>query len=107
MTESLKLIGFLARAIMAGLAIAFVVIYLWPSLANRLDQPVAPATIPAAPFSYAEAVNRAAPAVVSIYTKSLQPQSMDPDPAARTGYQHKPLGWTLRASKDRRFRPGD
>jgi serine peptidase DegS len=49
---------------------------------------VAPVTIPAAPFSYAEAVNRAAPAVVSIYTKSLQPQSMDPDPAARTGFRY-------------------
>jgi serine peptidase DegS len=85
MKKSLKFIGFLVRAIMAGLAIAFVVIYLWPSLANRLKQPVAPVTTPVAPFSYAEAVNRAAPAVVSIYTQSLQPQSMETDPAARTG----------------------
>jgi serine peptidase DegS len=80
MTKSLKLIGFLARATMAGLAIAFLVIYLWPSLADRLNRPVAPVTTPAAPVSYAEAVNRAAPAVVSIYTQSLQPQSVDPDP---------------------------
>jgi serine peptidase DegS len=87
MTKSLKLIGFLVRAIMVGLAIAFVVIYLWPSLADRLNRPVAPATIPAAPVSYAEAVNRAAPAVVSIYTQSLQPQSMNPNPTARTGYR--------------------
>ncbi len=88
MMKSLKLIGFLVRAIMAGLAIAFVVIYLWPSLADRLERPVEPVATPEAPFSYAEAVNRAAPAVVSIYTKSLQPQSMDPDPARRTGYRY-------------------
>ena len=87
MTKSFKLIGFLVRAIMAGLAIAFVVIYLWPSLAGRLNRPVAPATTAAAPVSYAEAVNRAAPAVVSIYTQSLQPQSINPNSAARTGYR--------------------
>ena len=88
MTKSLQLIGFLVRAIMAGLAIAFVVIYLWPSLADRLKRPVAQATTPAAPVSYAEAVNRAAPAVVSIYTQSLQPPSMNPDPASRTGLRY-------------------
>ena len=88
MTKSMKLIGFLARATMAGLAIAFVVIYLWPSLADRLSRPAAPATTPAAAVSYAEAVNRAAPAVVSIYTRSLQPQSMDPDPEAKEGFRY-------------------
>ena len=88
MTKSLKIIGFLARATMAGLAIAFVIIYLWPSLADRLSRPVAPAITPAAPVSYAEAVNRAAPAVVSIYTRSLQPQSMDPDPEAGKGFRY-------------------
>jgi serine peptidase DegS len=87
MTKNLNLIGFLVRAIMAGLAIAFVVIYLWPSLADRLNPPVTPATTPAAPVSYANAVNRAAPAVVSIYTQSLQSQSKNPNTAARTGYR--------------------
>jgi len=75
MTKSLNLLGFLARATIAGLAIAFVVIYLWPSLINRLNPPMAPVTTPAAPVSYADAVNRAAPAVVSILTLSLQPGS--------------------------------
>ncbi len=88
MTKSLQLIGFLVRAIMAGLAIAFVVIYLWPSLADRLKRPVAPATTPAAPVSYAEAVNRAAPAVVSIYTQSLQPPLKNPNPASRPGLRY-------------------
>ncbi len=87
-TKSLQLIGFLVRAIMAGLAIAFVVIYLWPSLADRLKRPVAPAITPAAPVSYAEAVNRAAPAVVSIYTQSLQPPLKNPNPASRPGLRY-------------------
>jgi len=88
MTKSLKLIRFLIRAIMAGLAIAFVVIYLWPSLANRLNQPVVPPTTPVAPVSYSEAVNRAAPAVVSIYTQSLQTQPMNPTQATSSGQRY-------------------
>jgi serine peptidase DegS len=89
MAKSFNVIGFLVRAIVAGLAIAFVVIYLWPSLADRLNQPQEPAaSLPAAPVSYAEAVNRAAPAVVSIYTQTLQPQSMDTDLTPRTSYRY-------------------
>jgi len=78
---------FLSRAVVTGLAIAFLVVYFWPSLAGRLNgqQPAAPETPPAAPASYADAVNRAAPAVVSIYTRSLLPQSMDPDIQRRLG----------------------
>jgi serine peptidase DegS len=89
MAKSINVIGFLVRAIVAGLAIAFVVIYLWPSLADRLNQPQEPAaSLPAAPVSYAEAVNRAAPAVVSIYTQSLQPQSVEPDPNTPAAYRY-------------------
>ncbi len=88
MSKSLKLIRFLVHAILAGLAIAFVVLYLWPSLAGRLKQPVAPAGTPAAPISYAAAVNRAAPAVVSIYTRSLEQQTLGSDLTARTGRRY-------------------
>ena len=92
MTKFLKFFEFLVHAIVAGLAIAFVVIYLWPSLADRRDQSTAQATnqasAPAAPFSYSKAVNRAAPAVVSIYTQSLEPQSMNPDLKAGTGFRY-------------------
>jgi serine peptidase DegS len=73
--KAINLIGFVLRAAVGGLAIAFVVIYLWPSLASRMDNPMGPDSPPTgasvAPFSYAEAVNRAAPAVVSIYTRTV------------------------------------
>lgn len=73
--KPIKAIGFVLRAVTVGLAIAFIVIYLWPSLAARIGNTPDPvdAFMPdrAAPFSYAEAVNRAAPAVVSIYTRTL------------------------------------
>lgn len=73
--KPIKTIGFVVRAATVGLATAFIVIYLWPSLAARIGNTsdpvaqVAPARV--APFSYAEAVNRAAPAVVSIYTRTM------------------------------------
>jgi S1-C subfamily serine protease len=73
--KPIKAIGFVLRAVTVGLAIAFIVIYLWPSLAARIGNTRDPVTamMPAraAPFSYAEAVNRAAPAVVSIYTRTM------------------------------------
>ena len=55
---------FLSRAVVTGLAIAFLVVYFWPSLAERLngEQEPAPEPGPAATASYADAVNRAAPA---------------------------------------------
>jgi serine peptidase DegS len=80
MLKTTQFIAFIFQSAIAGLAIAFIVIMLWPSLAERLNrpQPTALEPPPVAPFSYAEAVDRAAPAVVSIYTRSLMPQSMDP-----------------------------
>ena len=76
---------FLSRAVVTGLAIAFLVVYFWPGLAERGAQHAqAPEPAPPAPASYADAVNRAAPAVVSIYTRALLPQSMDPDIDRRT-----------------------
>ncbi len=87
MSKMSDLLVFLSRAVVTGLAIAFLVVYFWPSEAERLNgQPAQGAGPgPAAPVSYADAVNRAAPAVVSIYTRSLLPQSMDPDPERRGG----------------------
>ncbi len=87
MSKTPELLLFLSRAVVTGLAIAFLVIYFWPTMAHRLQRPTAedqPPT-PAAPASYADAVNRAAPAVVSIYTRSLQPQAASPNPDARGG----------------------
>lgn len=67
-------IKYLFQAIVAGLALAFLVVYLFPSMAARFtpaaSTPLQPAVV--APSSYAEAVNRTAPAVVSIYTQTLR-----------------------------------
>ncbi len=90
MLKPINLLGFIFRAVIAGLAIAFVVIFLWPSITVRLNGPDEPVTTSTAqaPFSYAEAVNRAAPAVVSIYTRSLTPQSMDPELKGQTRFRY-------------------
>lgn len=71
-------IRYLFQAIVAGLALAFLVVYLFPSLASRVSPtPAAPLQTQApAPSSYAEAVNRTAPAVVSIYTRTLMQQQL-------------------------------
>jgi len=64
MSKATEWLGFLARAVIAGLAIAFVIVYLWPSLADRIaGEESAPSPAPT-PASYADAVNRTAPAVV-------------------------------------------
>lgn len=90
MRKAADILLFLSRAVIVGLAIAFLVVYFLPSLAER-GQPAPPEpepAPPAAPESYADAVNRAAPAVVSIYTRALLPQSADPDPARRSGQRY-------------------
>ncbi|HKX54977.1 MAG TPA: trypsin-like peptidase domain-containing protein, partial [Xanthomonadales bacterium] len=85
MNKITQMAGFLFRALVAGLAVAFVVLYFWPQFDQPEQQPVAHDTAgqvsgsdnPAGSFSYADAVDLAAPAVVSIYTTSLDPQAVD------------------------------
>lgn len=73
------LFNFLLRSAVAGLALAFVILYLWPSVNARFAQSVANAGNPSlAPVSYADAVDRAAPSVVSIYTKTVELQQVSP-----------------------------
>ena len=73
------LLGFLIRSVIAGLALAFVILYLWPNISERLNpQPVVSNNIPAAPASYADAVDRTAPSVVSIYTRKVELQQVSP-----------------------------
>ncbi len=81
-------IGFLGRSIIVGLALAFVVVWLRPEALPALRANVAEqrltdgdsATSNNAPGSYvrsyAEAVNRSAPAVVSIYTNTVVPATV-------------------------------
>jgi len=74
-----SLLGFLIRSVIAGLALAFVVLYLWPSVSERLNrQPEVANIVPVAPVSYADAVDRTAPSVVSIYTRTVELQQVSP-----------------------------
>jgi serine protease DegQ len=74
-----SLLGFLLRSVIAGLALAFVILYLWPNISDRISrQPEVIAEAPAAPASYADAVDRTAPSVVSIYTKKVELQQVSP-----------------------------
>jgi len=69
--------SFVSKAILAGLLLAFVVLYLYPSLLDRQQTPtVVTNQAPAAPAmrgvaSYADAVALAAPAVVNINTTKV------------------------------------
>jgi serine peptidase DegS len=74
-----SLLGFVLRSIIAGLALAFVILYLWPNVAERINPP--PETTPETPVavvSYADAVDRAAPSVVSIYTRTVELTKTNP-----------------------------
>ena len=78
-TTAGSLLGFLIRSVIAGLALAFIILYLWPNISERLNpQPVVSNNIPAAPASYADAVDRTAPSVVSIYTRKVELQQVSP-----------------------------
>jgi len=71
--------GFLLRSAVAGLALAFVILYLWPSIVDRFNPVVEePVEIPVAQVSYADAVDRAAPSVVSIYTRTVEVAKASP-----------------------------
>ena len=70
-----SLIAFLIRSAIAGLALAFVILYLWPNISERLS---GQDDTPPAPTSYADAVDRTAPSVVSIYTRTIALQPVSP-----------------------------
>jgi len=64
-------VRFILRSVVAGLALAFIIQYLWPELAQHLRQNIVT-------VSYADAVDRTAPSVVSIYTQSVEYQPVSP-----------------------------
>ncbi len=86
---------FVAQAFVAGLALAFIVILVWPELLSmreatkvEIRQAVAPArgARGSGPVSYADAVERAAPAVVKISTArvvTIKPHPFFDDPTFR------------------------
>jgi serine protease DegS len=77
---------FVVGSIVGGLALAFVIVALRPDLIRRGGAPVVPAlpamSAPAVPaparVTYAEAVQRAAPAVVNVYTQRLVRERVAP-----------------------------
>ena len=74
-----SLLGFFVRSVIAGLALAFIILYLWPNISERFSGQAAVSTpLPAAPVSYADAVDRTAPSVVSIYTRTVELQQVSP-----------------------------
>ena len=76
---AMSLAGFLLRSVIAGLALAFVILYFWPTITARLQPPVESIiSTPAAPVSYADAVDRTAPSVVSIYTRTISLEPVSP-----------------------------
>ena len=78
-TTARSLLGFLIRSMIAGLALAFIILYLWPNVSERfIRQPVVLNSAPMAPVSYADAVDRTAPSVVSIYTRTVELQQVSP-----------------------------
>ena len=85
MSKLNDLLSFIIRSITAGLAIAFVVVYLWPAVVNDDTEPEPPAP-PEPVLSYADAVNRAAPAVVSIDTHVWTPGGIAPSGNREKGF---------------------
>ena len=74
-----SLLDFFARSVIAGLALAFIVLYLWPNVSERFShQPAVITEPPVAPVSFADAVDRTAPSVVSIYTRTVELQQVSP-----------------------------
>ncbi len=71
---------FLLQSIVAGLAVAFVVLLVRPELLPSLRSPET-----TAPASYADAVEASAPSVVTVVTRRLVPG--DPDPSGRSRFR--------------------
>jgi serine protease DegS len=77
-----RTLAFIAGSIVGGLALAFVIVLIRPELLGRASgaaQPAAEARAPVvARVTYADAVQRAAPAVVNIYTARLVTEQVAP-----------------------------
>jgi Do/DeqQ family serine protease len=83
------LLSFLLRAVVVGLALAFLVVWWRPTLLAAHTETAAAPLLPAAAAaprsvvvmqSFADSVARAAPAVVNIYTRRVVTERMQPSP---------------------------
>lgn len=77
-----QLLAFILQSIVAGLAIAFLLIVLFPTIRSGLISPqkavVSPGNAAEDPVSYSDAVSGAAPAVVNVYATTLRQQKQHP-----------------------------
>ena len=88
MTPIARALTFVTASVVSGLALAFVIVAWRPELIRRSSLEAAPPSAPAAPASqpgparvtYADAVERAAPAVVNIFTARMVTERVAPSP---------------------------
>lgn len=90
MNKALTWLSFLVRAAIAGLAMAFVLILAVPDWRGQLlSNPPSNAGEPLpTPLSFADAVDRTAPSVVSIYTQTVELQEVSPQLQRILGRQY-------------------
>ena len=71
MSKTQSMLKFIVQSVVAGLAIGFLIVYFKPEILKNKNSTVShPSTLAAVPISYASAVNKIAPSVVSIYAQS-------------------------------------
>jgi serine protease DegQ len=114
MKHAAGIVAFVARFVILGLAIAFVISLVWPGVGDRLrarfglqhdNTPAAITSAPssAAPASYADAVAKAAPSVVNIYANKIvteQAVRMFTDPLMQQLFGGTPIGTVKRREQN-------
>jgi serine protease DegS/serine protease DegQ len=113
MKHAAGIVAFIARFVILGLAIAFVISLIWPGVGDRLRArfglqqasvpAISPPTAQPAPFSYADAVARAAPSVVNIYANKVvteQAVRMFTDPLMQQLFGGTPIGTVKRREQN-------
>jgi serine protease DegS/serine protease DegQ len=104
MKHAAGIVAFVARFVILGLAIAFVISLIWPGVGDGLrarfglqhaSTPALNTPATPAPFSYADAVAKAAPSVVNIYANKIvteQAVRMFTDPLMQQLFGGTPAG---------------
>jgi serine protease DegS/serine protease DegQ len=114
MKHAAGIVAFVARFVILGLAIAFVISLFWPGVGDRLrarfglQHDTTPAVVTsappsAAPASYADAVAKAAPSVVNIYANKIvteQAVRMFTDPLMQQLFGGTPIGTVKRREQN-------
>jgi serine protease DegQ len=119
MKHAAGIVAFIARFVILGLALAFVISLVWPGVGDRLrtrfglqHAPAEASSVTAslstqstssAPFSYADAVAKAAPSVVNIYANKIvteQAVKMFTDPLMQQLFGGTPAGTVKRREQN-------